>query len=227
MSSEAQPITPLRFAQALASLSLPSLHTKAAELHNSIAHLQASNSQLAPFAVPPGHTFTAATAHSASVPNDSSATDNSTDLSYDQDCADAIKENEEVIMRMRTRLELLKAEVEKRGAVWVWGELDDMAAGRKPGDGDVGAGRGHTRLNGHAELDGNVATNGADPSAETHEARVPNGDVQAVEGHIAPRQADGEASNRSGRLTDEELRRRMQQHMEDLDDNDEDGGMHL
>lgn len=238
MSSEAQPITPLRFAQALPSLTLSSLHTKAGELHNSIAHLQASNAQLAPFAVPPGQNVTASTAP-PDVNTETNTTGTSTDLSYDQDCADAITENEEVIMQMRTRLELLKAEVEKRGAVWVWGELDDMAAGRKPGDGDVSdASGGHAGMNGHAAtngVDGDVATNGVDGSAGVNGVNgqagttgVHNldGDGHAVDGNIASRRADWEATNRSGRLTDEELRRRMQQQMDELGD-DEEGGMHL
>jgi hypothetical protein len=50
MSSEVTPISPARFAEALKDLPLSTLHLKAAELRNSIAHLDYSNEQLKPFA---------------------------------------------------------------------------------------------------------------------------------------------------------------------------------
>ncbi|MCJ1421327.1 hypothetical protein MMC32_007690 [Xylographa parallela] len=95
MSSNAPPITPARFAAALPDLPLSSLHAKAAELRNSIAHLEASNDQLRPFAD-----------------------------EGDPDCADAIHENEEVMKRMSDRIVLLKAEVEGRGFLWDNGPTD-------------------------------------------------------------------------------------------------------
>ena len=89
MSSNATPISPARFAAALPSLPLPNLHLKAAELRNSIAHLEYSNSQLQPLAE-----------------------------EGDRDCKEAVEENRETIARMEERLELLKAEVEGRGFPW-------------------------------------------------------------------------------------------------------------
>jgi hypothetical protein len=89
MSSDALPITPARFAEALTSLPLGNLHLKAAELRNSISHLQSSNIQLKPYAD-----------------------------EGDRDCADAIAENVEVIQRMEERIELVKQEVEGRGFKW-------------------------------------------------------------------------------------------------------------
>ncbi|MCJ1396669.1 hypothetical protein MMC18_009561 [Xylographa bjoerkii] len=106
MSSNAPAITPARFAAALPELPLPSLHTKAAELRNSIAHLEASNDQLKPFAD-----------------------------EGDVDCADAIRENEEVMKRMTDRIVLLKAEVEGRGYLWDNGVTD--ITGKEPGEEDV------------------------------------------------------------------------------------------
>ncbi|TVY16277.1 hypothetical protein LARI1_G003721, partial [Lachnellula arida] len=88
----APPISPSRFASALKDLPLSTLHLKAAELRNSIAHLDYSNEQLKPFAEsePP-----------------------------DQDCVDAIRENEVVIARMTDRIRLLRVEVEGRGSSWL------------------------------------------------------------------------------------------------------------
>lgn len=106
MSSEALPISPAAFADAIKELTLPSLHTKAAELRNSIYHLRRSNLQLQPFAD-----------------------------EGDGDCADAIKENEEVMARMEDRIELLKLEVEvNRGMLWVEDAKPDQTKEQVNGD---------------------------------------------------------------------------------------------
>lgn len=89
MSSTSTPIPLHRFAEAIRGLPLSNLHLKATELQNSIIHLESSNQQLEP-----------------------SADDG------DQICFDAIKENLEVIGRMRERISLLKREVERRGFLW-------------------------------------------------------------------------------------------------------------
>ncbi|KAL8854637.1 MAG: hypothetical protein Q9221_000672 [Calogaya cf. arnoldii] len=89
MSASAVPISQDRFAEAIADLSIGNLHAKAAELRNSIAHLVHSNEQLQPFA------------------DDG-----------DRECADAIKENQEVMARMVVRIDLLRREVETRGLPW-------------------------------------------------------------------------------------------------------------
>lgn len=98
MSSISAPITASDFALAIADLPLSSLHAKAAELQNSIAHLRSSNSQLQPYAA-----------------------------DGDADCADAIRENEDVIRRMEERIQLLRHEVEGRGMRWAEGESEDKA----------------------------------------------------------------------------------------------------
>lgn len=89
MSSSSQPIPPHRFAAAIKELPLSNLHSKAAEIRNSISHLEASNQQLK-----------------------SHADDG------DRDCAEAIQENMLVIQRMEERIRLLKSEVEGRGFRW-------------------------------------------------------------------------------------------------------------
>jgi len=50
MSADALPISPAAFAEALKDLPMSTLHLKAAELRNSIAHLDYSNEELKPFA---------------------------------------------------------------------------------------------------------------------------------------------------------------------------------
>ncbi len=89
MSATAQPISPTAFAEAVQDLPVGSLHSKAAELQNSINHLCDSNEQLRPFSE-----------------------------EGDQDCTDAIHENKEVIERMQERIRLLRVEVERRGLRW-------------------------------------------------------------------------------------------------------------
>ncbi|MBZ4040741.1 hypothetical protein K6753_14540, partial [Lysobacter sp. 13A] len=49
MSAESIPITPSMFAEAIQELSLSVIYVKAAELRNSIAHLQRSNDELKTF----------------------------------------------------------------------------------------------------------------------------------------------------------------------------------
>ncbi|KAK4988980.1 hypothetical protein LTR50_003576 [Elasticomyces elasticus] len=99
MSGNTAPISPAAFASALPSLPLDSLHAKAAELRNSIAHLKSSNEQMMPFA------------------DDG-----------DQDCKDAMFENLCVIGRMQTRVQLLRDEVERRGMRWADAEEEEAAA---------------------------------------------------------------------------------------------------
>ncbi|KAF2842222.1 hypothetical protein M501DRAFT_1013577 [Patellaria atrata CBS 101060] len=124
MSADALPITPARFAAALPDLSLASLYAKAAELRNSIAHLQSSNSQLEPFAI-----------------------------DGDVDCYEAIQENKVVIERMLERIELLKREVEERGVRWVEpgeGNKEEDVNGTAEGGDRAAEGRegGETRADG-------------------------------------------------------------------------------
>lgn len=103
MSAGAAPIPLERFAEAILELPLGNLHAKAAELRNSIAHLVSSNEQLQEYA------------------DDG-----------DQDCADAIRENEGVIARMEARITLLRNEVENRG--FRWGEEQPATANGESGD---------------------------------------------------------------------------------------------
>ncbi|KAI5205322.1 hypothetical protein E4T39_03114 [Aureobasidium subglaciale] len=96
MSHEALPIDRARFAEALESLPIDALHSKVAELRNNMNHLRFSNEQMVPFAD-----------------------------EGDQDCKDAMYENLIVINRMNERIEMIRAEVEKRGMRWSEAEVED------------------------------------------------------------------------------------------------------
>ena len=162
MSANAIPISPARFAAALPDLSLGSIHNKAAELRNSIAHLVNSNSQLQSFAD-----------------------------QGDADCAEAMRENIEVIERMKERIRMLKVEVERRGSSWHGGE-------GKVGEEELGVNGDVVTVNG---VSGEaVAVQDQDVSANRA------GDVTAITG---------------GSIGDEELARRMGERMqEQIDDDD-------
>lgn len=177
MSAEARPIDPLRFAEALESLPLDALHAKAAELENSISQLRSSNEQMVPFAD-----------------------------EGDQDCKDAMFENLGVITRMHARVEMIKAEVEKRGMPWPseGGASQDVQVLRDYGmEGETGEQIVVSRN------DEPSMVNGTAPSAAT-------GDVNG--------EATGGRAQQSGRLTDEELRRQLEERM---GVNDEEEGVHL
>ncbi|KAL8714281.1 MAG: hypothetical protein Q9225_006611 [Loekoesia sp. 1 TL-2023] len=130
MSASAAPIPLDRFAQAITELPLGNLHAKAAELRNSIAHLSSSNEQLQEYA------------------NDG-----------DQDCADAIRENNEVIDRMEIRIKLLRDEVENRG--FRWGEDEPAIENGKADD------HADHSLGDREEIPSNSEASGSAPPART------------------------------------------------------------
>ncbi|RCI15401.1 hypothetical protein L249_6776 [Ophiocordyceps polyrhachis-furcata BCC 54312] len=98
MSADTTPIPPSRFAAAIMDLSPGMLRLKLLEIRNSVAHLQYSNDQLKPFA-------------ETETP--------------DQDCVEALCENDVVINRMAQRVALIRAEVERRGLSWSDFNVDD------------------------------------------------------------------------------------------------------
>lgn len=220
------PITPARFAAALKDLSPASLHLKVLEIRNSLAHLAHSNAQLRPFA----EGTVAAIGGSPGEP--------------DADCAEAIRENEAVIERMRGRIELVRAEVEERGMSWREFEAKDEMEDDEPGV-DVPAPAPAAAgvpgapfvngVSGHAEgaapsrggggsnpwEDGTFQT-GVIRNGEIHMDVVPNRQGSST----APTQTNGAGGSGGGRLTDEELRRRLEERLAE-DNDDEDGGLHL
>ncbi|KAK4161982.1 hypothetical protein QBC43DRAFT_322614 [Cladorrhinum sp. PSN259] len=207
MASQAEPITPERFATALKDLSLPSLHLKVLEIRNSLAHLDYSNEQLRPFAFSPE--------------------------SPDQDCLDAINENEQVIERMQERIRLVREEVEGRGCSWTeFQSKEELEALDKAEPG--------VTVNGSSSTEEEAAAAGSQQTGrqqqqQQHSAwtdgtfqtgRISGGELRMdpVPGRQQQQQQQG------GSLGDEELRRRMEERLRDLgpgDDDDDDGGLHL
>lgn len=225
------PISAPRFAAALRDLSLASLHLKVLELRNSLAHLAYSNLQLRPFA----------DGTEAALGADGP----------DPDCADAIRENEVVMDRMRERILLVKAEVEGRGVSWR--EFEDVAAAQRqeeqrqeepaaPERGEGGGGAppltngvvNGTALATSAGAAGNPWTDGTFQTGtilngEIHVDAAPGQSF----GRAAPaasttqQTSSGQGSDGGGRLTDEELRRMLEERLGEMGDDDEDEGLHL
>lgn len=124
----------------------------------------------------------------------------------DQDCLDAIKENKVVIERVQHRIELIKAEVEQRGLNWqeFKGKNDDDITDAE-----------QSNVNGEAQPPVN-GTNGPNDHAPA-----------AVNGQHAA-WSDGTFTTGTVRgLGDEELMRRLQERLPELQDDDEEGGIHL
>ncbi|KAK6197245.1 hypothetical protein LQW54_010763 [Pestalotiopsis sp. IQ-011] len=196
MSSEAMPIDPARFAEALKELPSSSLALKVLELRNSIAHLDYSNEELKPFA---DGTATALESGAAG-PNEP-----------DQDCVDAIKENEAVIERMQHRIQLIRAEVEDRGLSW-----DEFKGKTEEDKKDDTAAPADTQTQAQAQVNGGT-TNGVNGQTSTTTA---NGQ------HSAWTDGTFTAGTIRG-LGDEELLRRLQERLPEMQDDDDEGGMHL
>lgn len=137
MSSESEPISPERFAAALAELPLSALRLKVLEIRNSMSHLLYSNAELKPFA-------------DADPP--------------DEVCAEAIRENEAVMERMLVRIAALKEEVENRGARWDEFEAatageGEAAAAEQNASGETAGGEGASAEGAHpAWSDGTFRT---------------------------------------------------------------------
>ncbi|GKU00135.1 hypothetical protein FLAG1_07529 [Fusarium langsethiae] len=198
-SADTRPIAPERFAAALKDLSIGMLHLKVLEIRNSIAHLQYSNDQLKPFAdgietTPSGE---------ASAP--------------DQDCIDAIRENEVVIDRMAERIALIRVEVEERGLNWTEFQNRDETASKNDEDAAAAA-----VVNGDAQPD--VAASNTESRHDAwSDGTFQTGIIRNGEVHL-----DREAGRpEGGSLSDEQLRRALEERMRDLGTEDDEGGMHL
>ncbi|KAF7912584.1 uncharacterized protein EAF01_001605 [Botrytis porri] len=216
MSADALPISPAAFAEALKDLPMSTLHLKAAELRNSIAHLDYSNEELKPFA-------------EGRAPE-------CVDGKPDEDCIDAIRENEIVIARMETRISLLRTEIEARGGVWGEHEAgaepkpeEDVSSPAPATNGTATANEG-SRSNPWADgtfttgriLGGEVVMDST--PAATAALTTANG-VTAANGLTT--NGTTATTNTGGRLDDEALRRAMELRMREDVGTDEEEGMHL
>ncbi|KAL7798512.1 hypothetical protein V8C37DRAFT_368110 [Trichoderma ceciliae] len=147
MSADTTPIPPARFASVIKDLSLGMLHLKVLEIRNSIAHLQYSNDQLKPFAE--GSSLALGEPSAATSPTEP-----------DQDCVDAIKENEVVIDRMAQRLAIIRAEVEGRGFSWTEFQSQDEIDAGTGAEGDEAPSANQAATNGR--VNGEVASQPAE-----------------------------------------------------------------
>lgn len=102
MSTESLPINPAAFVQAIKELPLSAVHSKVLELHNSIAHLHRSNAEMRLFLAESDETE-----------------------EEKKELQGYVEENEDVVVSMRVRVELLKTELQNRGKPWV--ELEEKA----------------------------------------------------------------------------------------------------
>ncbi|TEY42403.1 hypothetical protein BOTCAL_0390g00010 [Botryotinia calthae] len=210
MSADALPISPAAFAEALKDLPMSTLHLKAAELRNSIAHLDYSNEELKPFA-------------EGRAPE-------CVDGKADEDCIDAIRENEIVIARMETRISLLRTEIEARGGVW--GEYE---AGSEPKpEADVSspapATYGTTTANEESRsnpwADGTFTT-GRIVGGEVMMDPTPAATATSTTANGVTTNGTTATTNTGGRLDDEALRQAMELRMREDAGADEEEGMHL
>lgn len=226
MSADTEPISVSRFAAALKDLSVDTLHLKVLEIRNSIAHLQYSNDQLKPFAE--GSAVAVSSSSASSPPSTSTEQQAAASTEPDQDCVEAIRENEQVIDRMAERIALIRAEVEERGISWTeFQSKDELLAKRaqeeearrhQNGDGDG--------INGYAEREASAGGSEQQHSAWTdgtfQTGTIRNGEVRL---DSQPGRPEG------GSLNDDQLRQALEERMRNLnheDDNDEsEGGMHL
>ncbi|KAL2130319.1 hypothetical protein VTI74DRAFT_6645 [Chaetomium olivicolor] len=236
MSADSLPITPARFAAALPDLPLSSLHLKLLELRNSIAHLDYSNEQLRPYAEG------TATATSSQPPPQQHHAEGQTQErprgEPDQDCIDAIRENEEVIARMQERIRLVREEVERRGLSWTEFQGRTQTDETNKGEEEGGEGAGSTAVNGDTRPTVNgTATTGEASGAGRHSAwrdgTFQTGVIRGGELHmdaVAGSRQGQQGQGQGGSLSDEELRRRVEEQLRNLgtgDDDEDDGGLHL
>jgi hypothetical protein len=117
-SADTRPISPTRFAAALQELSLTTLRLKHLEVRNSIAHLESSNEQLRPFAEGAAVALGRAREEGGGAGAGAGPSSSTRAITPDQDCIDAIRENEVVIARMLERVDIIRCEVQSRGHDW-------------------------------------------------------------------------------------------------------------
>lgn len=204
MSSEALPISPTRFAEALKDLPASSLALKVLELRNSIAHLDYSNAELKPFAEGTKSTL-----------DQQGNNNNSTEPGQpDPDCQEAIAENEGVIARMQERISLIRAEVEGRGLNWQ--EFQGTTTTDRAVEGERG--EGEVRTNGASDTASATATL---PAVNGHSSQS----VTESQQHEAWR--DGTFQTGTIRGDEELLRELLNRVPPENEEQDPDGGMHL
>jgi hypothetical protein len=224
-SADPTPIPSARFATALKELSVEMLHLKVLEIRNSIAHLQYSNDQLKPFA----EGTSVAAAASDGAPN---TTTSQPPAEPDQDCIDAIRENEQVIDRMAERIALIRIEVEERGVSWTEfqskDEVDERQRQQQQQQQDNPASDAAHSNSSDGQVNG--GSHGSEQQQQQHSAWA-DGTFQTGTIRNGQVQFDAQPGRpQGGTLSDEQLRQALEQRMRELnpdDADDADGGMHL
>ncbi|KAF4124027.1 hypothetical protein GMORB2_5743 [Geosmithia morbida] len=215
-SADTGPISPARFSAALKDLSVEMLHLKVLEIRNSIAHLQYSNDQLRPFAdgtQPASSADGTLSGQGAGEP--------------DQDCIDAIRENDVVIERMTERIALVRIEVEERGVSWDEFQSRDELDARAAATSTTAEA---TATNGQQQTTSSPWTDGTFQTGTIRNGEVHLDEQGAGAGAGAGASASTSASRTGGSLDDQQLRQALEERMRNLnhdDDDDEQGGMHL
>ena len=214
-SADTTPIPTARFAGALKELSVEMLHLKVLEIRNSIAHLQYSNDQLKPFAE--------GTSVAAS---DTTTTTTSQPAEPDQDCIDAIRENEQVIDRMAERIALIRIEVEERGVSWTeFQSKDEVEENQRQQQENAAPDTAHS-----SGANGQV-NGGSHGSEQQQHSAWTDGTFQTGTIRNGQVQFDSQPGRpQGGTLSDEQLRRALEERMRELnpdDTDDADDGMHL
>lgn len=217
MSADTTPVSSARFTAALKDLSVEVLHLKVLEIRNSIAHLQYSNDQLKPFAE--GTTAVLAT-------TTTTTTETTSPAEPDQDCIDAIRENEQVIDRMAERIALIRIEVEERGVSWTeFQSKDEVEEAQRQRQQETTA---------PSAQAGGVENHTNGDAGRSQQQQSPWTDGTFQIGTIRNGQVNFDnpsAQSQGGTLNDDQLRRALEERMRDLSHNDGDsddgGGMHL
>ncbi|KAK1964298.1 hypothetical protein LY78DRAFT_659455 [Colletotrichum sublineola] len=254
-SADTSPISPARFAEALRELSLPTLHLKALEIRNSILHLRYSNAQLKPYAEGAATTLDAADASAGRPDPDcvEAIRENDAVIARMEERLQIIRDEVEgrghSWNEFRSKEEI-ESEQQQDGAAHANGvngtasqvtTTTTTTTTTVTTNGLGAATAEEERIAGQrAALSATAAAAAANNSGTTTTAASPhpawldgtfqmgtirNGEIRM---DAAPAQPTPQSSSTGGRLSDEELRRAMEERMRDLGhDNDEDGGMHL
>lgn len=183
------------------------LHLKVLEIRNSIAHLQYSNDQLKPYAE---GTASPTGSQSAATPVP------------DQDCIEAIAENEQVIDRMHERIALIRAEVEERGVSWTEFQSKEELESKHPDVAAEATENGDEQARHSAWSDGTFQTGTIGAGGQVM--------LDEVAGSRTGNITNGQTATTGGSLNDQQLREAIEARIRSLEGDaaeDEQGGMHL
>lgn len=217
MSADTTPISPARFASALKDLSIGMLHLKVLEIRNSIAHLEYSNDQLRPYA----------NGTAVASPTSTTSPSNGTAAAPDQDCIDAINENEQVIDRMHDRIALVRAEVQDRGMSWTEFESKEDLESKHPDVAAASAVESSASTTTPAAATSDPWTDGTFQTGTIRDGQVQLDDIPGAGAAAQQQQPLSNGTAAGGSLNDDQLRAALEERMRQLQGDGDDEGMHL